>query len=91
MTEHSPLTCKMLFDFLGDYVDGTLPGAQREEFERHLARCPSCVAYVDGYRKTIELGRAACCGGAPGQAQPAKAPEGLLEAVKAALKKERGN
>jgi anti-sigma factor RsiW len=30
-----------------------------EEFERHLAVCPSCVNYLQTYRDTIALGKAA--------------------------------
>jgi len=86
LTAHSPLTCRQLFDFLADYVDGTLAPAQRAEFERHMGACPSCVAYVDGYRRTIELGKAACCGDHPDR--PPAAPEGLLNAVRSALRRE---
>ncbi len=89
MTTHSPLTCQQLIDFLGEYVDATLPAAQRQEFERHLNACPSCLAFVDGYRKTIALGRAACGCDQPGE--PAKAPEGVLEAVRAALRKQQSS
>lgn len=88
---HNPhnLTCRQLFDFLADYVDSTLPAPQRDEFERHLRACPSCVAYVDGYRRTIALGRASCCGEG-GDNAAAKAPPGLLDAVTEALRKQRG-
>src|SRR5712692_4010550 len=28
---------------------------QNQRFETHLAECPTCVAYLDNYRKTIQL------------------------------------
>ena len=42
-------TCRELIEFLDDYV----AGERVEGFEWHLARCPSCVAYVASYRETI--------------------------------------
>lgn len=46
-------TCQQLIDFLDDYITGDLPPDRIEGFEWHLARCPSCVAYVASYRETI--------------------------------------
>lgn len=46
-------TCRQLIEFLDDYVAGELPRERVEGFEWHLARCPSCVAYVASYRETI--------------------------------------
>lgn len=51
------ITCRQLIDFLGDYVEGELPPPDRHELDRHLAVCPSCVAYLDSYVKTRQLGR----------------------------------
>lgn len=81
------ITCKQLYDFLGEYVDGTLVAPQRDEFERHIRICPSCQAYLDGYRRTVELGRAAY--EAPDATRPATAPGGILDAVRAAIAKVR--
>lgn len=83
----SVISCKQLYDFLGEYVDGTLAAPQRDEFERHIRVCPSCQAYLDGYRRTIALGRVAY--DAPDAAQPAAAPRGILDAVRAAVAKPR--
>lgn len=52
------ITCRQLIDFLGDYVEGELPPPDRHELERHLAVCPSCVAYLDSYVKARHLGQA---------------------------------
>ena len=48
-------TCQELIDFLDDYCAGDLPAERAEGFEWHLARCPSCVAYVASYRETIRV------------------------------------
>jgi anti-sigma factor RsiW len=53
-------TCRELIDFLDDYVAGDLPRDHAEGFEWHLARCPSCVAYVASYRDTIRAAQHAC-------------------------------
>ena len=42
-------------DYLDEYVDGTLSPEVVEDFERHLARCPPCVAYLNTYKKTRDL------------------------------------
>jgi anti-sigma factor RsiW len=52
-------TCREVIDFLLDYLEGELDADRRRAFERHLAECPSCVAYLDSYRATIELARGA--------------------------------
>jgi anti-sigma-K factor RskA len=36
----------------GSYALNALTGAERDEFERHLRRCPSCAAEVRGLRET---------------------------------------
>jgi anti-sigma factor RsiW len=48
-------TCQELIEFLDDYIAGDLPSHRAEGFERHLARCPSCTAYLATYRETIRL------------------------------------
>lgn len=54
-----PVTCELLIGFLLDYLEGELPGERRRAFEEHLAECDSCVAYLETYRETIRLARAA--------------------------------
>lgn len=56
--EHAYITCRELIDFIIDYVDGHLPAAARDDFDRHLGVCPSCRAYLDSYRKTMAMTRA---------------------------------
>jgi anti-sigma factor RsiW len=75
------ITCQELIDFIGSYRDNELTPGQRAEFERHLAVCPSCIAYLKTYEQTIELARAA--GDEP---VPANVPESLVQAILAARK-----
>ena len=73
------ITCRELYDFILDYLTGELPARERAKFEEHLAVCPSCVHYLDSYRKTVALGKAAHArnGGAP----PPEVPEELVRAI----------
>lgn len=73
------MTCEEAFDFLAAFLDGELPDDTRLAFERHLAMCPPCVAYLDSYRETIALGRAAC-----GSEAAEEVPEELVNAILAA-------
>lgn len=59
MTDSTPdrpfITCERLITTLDDYVADEMAAEDRAEAERHLERCDSCVAYVESYRRTIEL------------------------------------
>jgi anti-sigma factor (TIGR02949 family) len=79
MTEHG-LTCRELIDFLAAYLDGELPAPQRGAFDTHLAHCPECVRYLEGYRETVRLERRAFEDDAP----PPDLPEELVQAILAA-------
>lgn len=81
MSDKPYITCRELIDFIADYLDGTIPDASRREFDVHLAVCPSCVSYLDGYRKTIQLGKEALRTDRPASEL---APEWLVKAVRRA-------
>jgi anti-sigma factor RsiW len=57
MTTRPYLPCSEIIEFLADFLEGLLPPATRDEFERHLAVCASCVAYLATYRETIKAAR----------------------------------
>lgn len=80
------MTCRELIDFLAEYLNGELPQPQRQEFDRHLTRCASCVAYVQNYQMTIRLGKAAFAEREP---MPEDIPEELVQAILAARTKQR--
>lgn len=75
------MTCRELHELLMSYLDGELPAERRSAFESHLSGCPSCVAYVETYRKAPEAARRAL---APGNEKEREAPEGLVRAILAA-------
>ena len=52
---------------------------QRVEFERHLSVCPSCVAYLETYERTIALARTSS-----DEPVPEDVPESLVRAILAA-------
>jgi anti-sigma factor RsiW len=47
--------CHDLVGLLADFVERQLPPAVHEELEKHLARCPRCVAQLKTYQSTISL------------------------------------
>lgn len=55
MTESAELTCQELVELVTEYLEGSLPAAQRARFEAHLAECPYCRIYLEQMRATIGL------------------------------------
>jgi len=49
------MKCQQLLAMLNEYVDGTIPAVDCEEFERHMAGCNPCQVVVDNIRQTITL------------------------------------
>jgi anti-sigma factor RsiW len=78
------MTCKAFVDFLMAYLDGELPGDQRDTFETHLVACPPCQVYLETYRDTVALGQG-CCG--DDDPVPDDVPEALVGAILAARRK----
>jgi anti-sigma factor RsiW len=83
------LTCQQVLDFVMGYLDHELDTDTCTEFERHLKVCPSCVNYLAGYKKTVELGKAALCT----HEDPSRngIPDGLVNAILAARAKDVQN
>ena len=79
------ITCKQLIDFLWAYTSNELSAEERHEFDRHLGKCPSCVAYLDSYKKTVEMERSVVAEMAEDPC--ADAPEELVQAVLKARKR----
>jgi anti-sigma factor RsiW len=71
-----------LIEFLDDYAAGALPPGEQAEFDRHLAECPPCVAFLQNYRATIKAERAAYAD--PRAGAPPQAPQELVRAILAA-------
>lgn len=53
------LTCEEVITFLLDYLSREIDLEARRDFERHLALCPSCAAYLATYEQAVHLGRTA--------------------------------
>jgi anti-sigma factor RsiW len=70
------ITCQQLIDFIARYRDQELTAHEHSEFERHLAVCPSCVAYLRTYEQTVLLTTAAA-----EEAVPDEIPEPLVRAI----------
>jgi len=73
------VNCREFTEFLDRYLFDNLPAEGRAEFDNHLAECPWCVAYLDSYRQTIQLEKAAFA--EPEKPVPADVPEQLVQAI----------
>lgn len=68
------ITCRQFISFLLEYLDGSLPPDESAKFERHLALCDSCVAYLATYETTIRMEKITSL-------EEADIPEELIQAV----------
>jgi len=59
------IPCRKIGEFSVDYLEGSLPEADRAHFENHLGVCPECVRFFDSYRKTPGLTRETFAVGMP--------------------------
>ena len=78
------MTCRELVDFLMAYLDDELDAAQRGAFEQHVEACPPCIAYLETYRRTVELGRSICDDPDLDGPVPEDVPDELVAAILAA-------
>jgi anti-sigma factor RsiW len=44
-----------LVELVTEYLEGTLPVADRARFDAHLKKCSGCTVYVQQMRQTIRL------------------------------------
>jgi anti-sigma factor RsiW len=65
---------------LMDYLEGVLPAADRETIEAHVSGCLRCVAFLESYRQTPRILRAATA---------AALPEDLAESLRRFLASRR--
>jgi anti-sigma factor RsiW len=70
------ITCQQLIEFISRYRDHELTTQEHAEFERHLAVCPSCVAYLKSYEQTVLLAKASAHDPVPDEI-----PEPLVKAI----------
>ncbi len=49
------LMCKDLVENIMDYIDNELDMKTLEELEKHASECPECRAFVDTYKRMLDL------------------------------------
>jgi anti-sigma factor RsiW len=49
------LSCRELVELVTDYFEDALGRRDRRRFERHIAECEHCTAYLEQMRETITL------------------------------------
>ena len=76
------MTCQQLIEFIGRYRDDELSREERTEFDRHLAGCESCLAYLKTYEQTVLLAKASA-----DDPVPDDVPESLVRAILSARSK----
>jgi anti-sigma factor RsiW len=48
-----PLVCREFVELVTDYLEGTLPDAERARMEAHLAECEGCSGYLGDMRRLV--------------------------------------
>ena len=49
------LACQEVVELVTEYLDGAMEPARRARFERHLAGCDGCTAYLEQFRTTLTV------------------------------------
>ena len=49
------LTCQQIVELVTDYLDEAMEPRRRADFERHLAGCDGCSAYLEQMRATVAM------------------------------------
>jgi anti-sigma factor RsiW len=70
------MDCEQLVALATEYLEGALPGSERERVEAHLRECDGCDAHLAQLRATIEVARTL---------EPERLPEARIEAILRAL------
>lgn len=47
------MNCMELVGLVTDYLDGSMPDAQRAAFDEHVSACEGCTTYLEQFRITI--------------------------------------
>jgi anti-sigma factor RsiW len=72
------MTCREVYGFLDEFLEGALDVSTRQNFEGHLERCLSCRNYLATYRATLATARGSELTDAPAMAS---APEDIVRAI----------
>ena len=71
------MTCRELYGFLDDFLEGVLDSPVKQSFERHIELCLPCWKYLATYRATLRAAR----GSELTDDAAATAPESLIQAI----------
>lgn len=72
------MTCREVYGFLDEFLDGVLDVLTQQSFERHLERCPACRKYLTTYEATVKIARESERADEPVQTE---APDDLVQAI----------
>jgi anti-sigma factor RsiW len=50
---YEELSCQELVELVTDYLEDALPAELHDRFERHIAHCSGCQAYLEQMHATI--------------------------------------
>jgi predicted anti-sigma-YlaC factor YlaD len=72
-------SCREVYDFLDDFIEGRLPMATKARFLAHLAICAPCRDYLATYKATKRV--AIVASRAFADDEPQNVPEELIQAI----------
>ena len=72
------LSCRDLYGFIDQFLDGSLDLGPRAAFTAHLAVCGACRRYLASYRTSVDVARRAELADAPASNE---APRELVAAI----------
>lgn len=56
-SRQTDLDCQQITEFILDYITGELHPDTAAVFQEHLRICPDCVAFLNTYKKTVQVTR----------------------------------
>jgi len=83
--QNHTVDCKSLEKFVVEFLDEQLPEHTRLAFLKHIEECTHCADYLQNYRKTINLSKAALTEN--NSTEKAEIPEDLVKAILSASQK----
>ena len=63
------MRCEDLVSIIIDYLEDSMDPVFKEEFERHMGDCSSCLAFFETYKKTRDLTKEIKCDDIPPDVQ----------------------
>jgi anti-sigma factor RsiW len=63
------MRCEDLVQIMIDYMEDSMEPTLKEEFERHMGDCSSCLAFFETYKMTHDLTREIRCEEIPEEVQ----------------------